>query len=218
MNHILEADGIQLAFGNRQILSDIYIKSETGKVTGLLGRNGEGKSCLLQIIYGQMKTDNRSVRFDRVYNILGCNSPELIRYLPQFNFIPGALSLGRICDDFGIGFSGLQAFLPQFEGRRDTAIKNLSGGDRRLVEMYVVLTSQTRFVLLDEPFTHIMPLHIEKIRQLIMEEKSKKGILITDHMFRQVVDICDDLYVLVNGKTHLTKEITDLEKLGYAHL
>lgn len=218
MKHILEADGISLEFSNRSILSDIYLKCETGKVTGLLGRNGAGKSCLMRIIYGQMKTDNRSVRFDKVYNILGCNSPQLIRYLPQFNFIPGSLSLERIFSDFEADYSGLEAFMPEFAGRQKTAIKTLSGGERRLIEMYVILTSKTRFVLMDEPFTHVMPLHIEKIRQLILSEKGNKGILITDHMFRQVVDICDDLYVLVNGKTYLTKDVTDLERLGYAHL
>jgi ABC-type lipopolysaccharide export system ATPase subunit len=218
MKHILEADSISLEFSNRNILSDIYLKCETGKVTGLLGRNGAGKSCLMRIIYGQMKTDNGSVRFDKVYNRMGCNSPHLIRYLPQFNFIPGSLSLERIFSDFETDYSGLEKFMPEFAGRQKVAIKKLSGGERRLVEMYVILTSKTRFVLMDEPFTHVMPLHIEKIKQLILSEKANKGILITDHMFRQVVDICDDLYVLVNGKTHLTKDPTDIEKLGYAHL
>lgn len=218
MKHILEADSISLEFSNRNVLSDIYLKCETGKVTGLLGRNGAGKSCLMRIIYGQMKTDNGSVRFDKVYNRMGCNSPHLIRYLPQFNFIPGSLSLERIFSDFETSYSGLEKFMPEFAGRQKTAIGKLSGGERRLVEMYVILTSKTRFVLMDEPFTHVMPLHIEKIKQLILSEKANKGILITDHMFRQVVDICDDLYVLVNGKTHLTKDLTDIEKLGYAHL
>jgi len=48
MIHTLEADGIQLEFNGRSILSDIYLKAETGKITGLLGRNGEGKSCLMK--------------------------------------------------------------------------------------------------------------------------------------------------------------------------
>jgi ATPase subunit of ABC transporter with duplicated ATPase domains len=50
MKHILEADSVQLQFGERKILSDVYLKCETGKITGLLGRNGEGKSCLMRII------------------------------------------------------------------------------------------------------------------------------------------------------------------------
>ena len=49
MIHKLEADGIQLAFDERKILTDIYIKCQTGRITGLLGRNGQGKSCLMEI-------------------------------------------------------------------------------------------------------------------------------------------------------------------------
>ena len=63
MIHKLEADGIQLAFDERNILTDIYIKCQTGKITGLLGRNGQGKSCLMEIIYGTRPAD-KSVRID----------------------------------------------------------------------------------------------------------------------------------------------------------
>ena len=51
MNHKLEIDSIQFEFNGRKILSDIYLQCETGKITGLLGKNGEGKSCLMNIIY-----------------------------------------------------------------------------------------------------------------------------------------------------------------------
>jgi ABC-type sugar transport system ATPase subunit len=65
MTHCLEADSIQLEFNGRRILSDIYLKCETGRITGLLGRNGEGKSCLMQIIYGTLACE-KSVRIDGV--------------------------------------------------------------------------------------------------------------------------------------------------------
>ncbi len=54
MNHKLEVDGVQLSFGLNQILSDVYFKCDTGKITGLLGRNGAGKTCLMNIIYGSL--------------------------------------------------------------------------------------------------------------------------------------------------------------------
>jgi ABC-type lipopolysaccharide export system ATPase subunit len=71
---------------------------------------------------------------------------------------------------------------------------------------------------LDEPFTQLNPLQIEKAMQLLTEEKARKGILITDQMYRHVIDICDTLYVLTNGKTYLTKSSADIEALGYARL
>lgn len=215
MIHTLETDGICLEFGNRRILSDIYLKCETGKITGLLGRNGEGKSCLMKIIYSTLAVDNGSVRFDRQYNMKLGNTPGHLRYLPQFNFIPGHLTLERVFSDFDVALEDFEEIFPEFRGRRMTGLKNLSGGGRRLVEVYLILRSKTKFVMLNEPFTHLMPLQIEKVKELILLEKANKGILISDHMFRHVIDICDALYVLTGGKTHLTRQRSDLKDLGY---
>jgi len=87
MKHILEVDGVSLNFSGRVILSDIYLKSETGKIIGLLGRNGQGKSCLMKIISGTLKAESRSIRFDgkTVFELAGRS--DLLVYLPQFNFI-----------------------------------------------------------------------------------------------------------------------------------
>lgn len=72
--------------------------------------------------------------------------------------------------------------------------------------------------MLDEPFSHVMPIHVDAIKQLILREKHKKGIIITDHMYNHIIDICDDLYVIKDGKTYLTKSAEDVERLGYAHM
>jgi ABC-type lipopolysaccharide export system ATPase subunit len=72
--------------------------------------------------------------------------------------------------------------------------------------------------MLDEPFTYLSPLHIEQVKELLLQEKNNKGFLITDHMFRHITDITDRLYILKDGKTHLTKNIEDIETLGYARV
>src|SRR5699024_992112 len=97
-------------------------------------------------------------------------------------------------------------------------LKNLSGGQRRLVEVYVILKAKSRFAMLDEPFSHITPLQIEKIKELLDDVKQEKGILITDQLYRHVIGSCDSLYVLKDGKTFLTKEVADMDKLGYTNL
>ena len=102
MIHTMEADGIRLEFGLKKILSDIYIKCQTGKITGLLGRNGEGKTCLMNIIYGStgsadksdllmniiygsMRNVDKSVRFDNIVIPQPFKNSRLLLYLPQFN-------------------------------------------------------------------------------------------------------------------------------------
>lgn len=218
MNHKLEIDSIQFEFNGRKILSDIYLQCETGKITGLLGKNGEGKSCLMNIIYGSLRCE-KSVRFDNVPIIQAFKRPNLLMYLPQFNFIPKTLSLQRIFQDFGLDYNKFQNTFSEFIiVDKKTSISNLSGGERRLIELYIIVKSATQFVMLDEPFTHLNPLQIEKVKELLKEEKANKGLLITDHMYRHVVDVYDNLYVLTKGKTFFAKNIVDIETLGYAKL
>lgn len=217
MIHQLEADSIQLQFGDRTILSSIYLNCETGKITGLLGRNGQGKSCLMKIIYGTLRCE-KSVRIDNLAQHEAYKRPDSLLYLPQFNFIPKSLSLKRIFQDFALDFSSFAEWFPEFQSKYKSSIGSLSGGGHRLLELFVIVKSKSHFVMLDEPFTHLSPLQIEKVKGLLLEEKTNKGLLITDHLYRQVLDICDNLYVLANGKTHLTKSLADIEALGYAKL
>ncbi len=217
MIHTLEADSIQLGFEGRRILSDIYLKCETGKIVGLLGRNGQGKSCLMKIIYGSLPCE-RSVRIDNLSQRKRFYRPGILLFLPQFNFIPKSLSLMKIFHQFEINYSDFEIIFPEFNGRYHTTIHDLSGGERRLVELYMIVKSNTYFAMLDEPFTHLNPLQIEKVKEILLEEKKNKGLLITDHMFKHVTDISDSLYLLKNGKTHLTKNMDDIETLGYARV
>ena len=106
MNHILEADGILLEFNARRILSNIYLKCNTGEITGILGRNGEGKTCLMNIIYGNLNPLSKSIRFDSISVPQAFKRPDFLTYLPQFNFIPGHLTIKNI---FGFRI-GLQVF------------------------------------------------------------------------------------------------------------
>lgn len=217
MTHILEADSIQFGFEGRRILSDIYLKCETGKITGILGRNGQGKSCLMKIIYGSLKCE-KSVRIDNYSQYKVFKKRELLLYVPQFNFIPRSLTLKQIFQDFELEYSFFQNIFSEFKTRYKSVVNSLSGGEQRLIEVYLIVKSKTQFAILDEPFTHLNPLQIEKVKDVLIQEKSNKGLLITDHMFRNVTDISDTLYILKDGKTHLTMSINDIEAYGYARL
>lgn len=130
MIHRLEADSVQLAFNQKIILSDIYLKCETGKITGLLGRNGQGKTCLMNIIFGSLSASGKSIRFDNVSIGDAYKRPDLVLFLPQFNFIPKSLSLKRIFFDFNLSYPEFEKSFPEFQSKYTSPIKNLSGGQR----------------------------------------------------------------------------------------
>lgn len=218
MKHKLEADSILLEFGERRILSSVYLKCKTGEIAGILGRNGQGKSCLMKVVYGTQKTESKSVRIDGMPIFEAFKNPSLLTFLPQHSFIPKHLRLGRVCLDFGLDYSNLESLFPEFLGKFDTRIDQVSGGQRRLFEVYLIIKSRSKFSMLDEPFSHLDPVHIARVCALLEEEKKRKGFLLTDHMFRHVIDLSNALYILSGGVLSLVNEIADIERLGYAKL
>lgn len=213
--NLLEADSIYLEFGTRSILSDVYVRTETGKVTGFLGRNGCGKSSLMKIIFGSLRGNFQSVRMNGQYKHAMLTSPGAIRYLPQKAFIPKHLKIAEVCNLYEVFLNSIIEDFPVFDKYRNQKVGALSGGEIRLFETMVILKSDVAFVILDEPFSHIMPLHVEKIKEVIAKEKLNKGIIITDHLYRHITDISDDLYLVREGKTFKINSQDDLIRYGY---
>lgn len=215
MLHTLEVDGVILDFGTIRVLQNVYLKCETGMITGLLGRNGTGKTCLMNIIYGMLSPNDKSIRLDGVSLIDNYRNPGDIRYLPQFQFIPKSHKISKIFKDFDLDFSDFSSLFPELKRLFNTSIGQLSGGERRIIEIFTILASKTKFCMLDEPYSQVMPIHIDAIKNLIVREKQNKGIIITDHLYKHIIDICDDLYVINNGQTYLTESAKDLERREY---
>jgi ABC-type multidrug transport system ATPase subunit len=212
---LLEADSIEHKFGSNAVLSDIYIKCQTGSVTGLLGRNGQGKSTLMKILYGSLEPAAKSVRLNGQPIGPAYLVPGLIGYLPQDNFCPKNKKLQHVFEDFELDFAHFAKIFPAFSSSYNSRVKNLSGGEQRLAETYVLLASKARFVMLDEPFTHLSPLMAEQVKELITSASRNKGILITDHQYQHIITISDTIYVLANGKLKLVNSPEELHYLGY---
>ena len=213
--HILEVDGIQISYNGKFLLSDIYLKCETAEIVGLLGRNGSGKSTLLKIIFGLVSAPDKCIRVDGISK-RNKNLLSAIAYLHQDPFIPNHLSVKKalalsvnkeemkvFCDD-----SLIQSLLQK-------KIKYLSSGELRYLEIKIVLFNSSKFVLLDEPYNGLAPLMIDAINELILNNACKKGIIITDHNYQNVLKVSTHLILLQEGKTHHLKEKKELFEKGY---
>ena len=211
----LEVDSVNLEFEDKRVLSDIYMCYESGKVTAVLGRNGSGKSCLLRIIYGTLKAGYSNVRFDGKTVPIPYMHPEMIRYMPQDSFIPGHLSLTSVFKIYDLDFHSISSAFPEFSEEPRKPFGDYSFGQKRLAETLIILKSSSDFVMLDEPFSYIMPVHVDKLKEVIIEEKSKKGIIITDHLYRDLLAISDDLYLIADGGSRKNKDPGELKTYGY---
>lgn len=211
----LLVDSVHLEFGKIQVLQSAYITSRTGRVTGVLGRNGCGKSSLFKCIMGGIRPQNRFIRFndetDTDYDHIG----KRVKYLPQNLFIPPAMELGDAFKIYGVDYDGLVSFDTKFHTFQRKRIAELSGGEARIAEIYLILRSEAEFCILDEPFSNISPNNIEKIQALIKEEKARKGIILSDHLYESLLEVSDDLYLLRDGYTFPVKCREDLIHHGY---
>ena len=212
---ILEFDGIQFGYDERPLLSGIYVKCEVGKITGLLGRNGSGKSTMLKLVFGSMRTEVISVRIDRKALQPPAFTSGKVAYLPQDSFVPDHLTVTQILRLYGIDENELLHHFPEFKENLLFKSGQLSGGRLRLFEILLLLNSPASFCLLDEPFSGLTPVLVERLKIYIHQIKMTKGIIITDHLYRQVVSLADSLYILTNGKTYLVKNEEDMIKRGY---
>ncbi|MFC0780517.1 ATP-binding cassette domain-containing protein [Flavobacterium sp. HJSW_4] len=216
MHNILEIDSIVKNYGTRTILSDVHLKCETKDIIGLFGRNGTGKTTLLKIIFGIEPADYKHLKINGIISPTPYLLKECISYLPQVSFIPKHFTVKKAAELF-LGINHNDIFFNDINIYKivDNKIKDLSGGELRYLEIKLVLLQKSRFVMLDEPFAGLSPIIIEDVKGLIVKSSETKGVIITDHNYLDVLDICTKKYLVRDCSCKLTSDQEDLKKYGY---
>jgi ABC-type lipopolysaccharide export system ATPase subunit len=216
MSNLLEVDSIRKSFGDKQVLTDIALACQPGDIIGLLGRNGTGKSTLLKIIFGTLFTNYKFIRINGEVLTQPFKSKNKIAYLPQDNFLPKNITVDKVVEIYSDDFDQ-KVFLEDEVLSKviETKIGNLSDGESRYLEVKLLLNLDSIFVLLDEPFNGIAPLHIELVKNMILDISIKKGIILTDHDYQNVLDVANKYYLLFDGGLKPVKTKQDLIDWGY---
>lgn len=210
-----EIDNIELYFKDKRILNGIYLKAETGKVTSILGRNGSGKSCLINIAFGSLDAKYYNIRINKKRLNKKLYLTKKAAFLPQYHYTPNPTRIASVFKLFKVKWKNFIKEFPEFSSYKHSKFNQLSGGQRRIIEIYLILKKASEIILLDEPFSNISPLYIEKIKQLIEIEKKQKVIILTDHSYQDVIDVSDHIYLLKNGCTMLINDVSELEDYNY---
>ena len=210
---MLSIQNINKTIKDKNIVNNISFEVPLGCISGLLGPNGAGKTTTFYIIAGLIKADKGDIFLDdeNVSSFAMHKRSEMgIKYLPQepsiFQNLPvyenllglAELSFKRKEDIENFITKSIDEFnlseILNHKGRQ------LSGGQRRKVEIARTLAANPKIILLDEPFAGIDPIAIDEIKQVLIKLKNKKiGILITDHNVREALEICDHAIVINNG-------------------
>lgn len=209
----LYVDSVVKSFDTHSVLTDIFISCKPGDIVGLLGKNGSGKSTLLKVIFGSAQADHKFIRIDgSVSNGLYLNNSK-ISYLPQHSFLPSHLKISTIVDIFcsrpEVNVVKNNEHVKPFLNNK---AKELSGGERRLIEILMIVNTPVKYVLIDEPFNGVAPLYKSEIKQLVQQHAQGKGFIVTDHDHVNILDLANRLILLHDG---CTREISTADELRY---
>jgi lipopolysaccharide export system ATP-binding protein len=208
--------GIELTktYGDRQAVGCVDLHVETGTVVGLLGPNGAGKTTTFNMLAGGIRPTSGSVRLgdEDITDLPMYRRARLgITYLPQEPSVFRKLSvadnvnaiLETVESDRRVRRERLRELLAELgltekAGRRGD---QLSGGERRRVEITRALVLDPKFMLLDEPFAGVDPIAVIDIQKVIEQLKNRDiGVIITDHNVRETLSICDHAYIIKDGQ------------------
>ena len=214
-NNSLIAKGLHKKYGSRMVVNNVDISVNRNEIVGLLGPNGAGKTTTFYMITGMIKPtkgdiflDDKKITLDPMYKRARkgvgylAQEPSIFSKLTVENNLKLVLEMRKdlsmqeqkekldsLLDDFSVS------------SLRGSKGGNLSGGERRRVEIARSLCMDPDFILLDEPFAGVDPIAVEEIQSIVNSLKERNiGVLITDHNVRETLSITDRSYLLFNGQ------------------
>ena len=214
MEYTIRTDKLVKKYKNRTVVNEVSINFTQGEIVGLLGPNGAGKTTSFYMIVGLIKPfsgriflNDKDISEEPMYK----RAQMGIAYLPQeasvFRQLTVEDNIRAILEFSGMSKAEqnakLESLIAEFniEKVRRNKGNNLSGGERRRVEIARCLASDPKFILLDEPFAGVDPIAVEDIQGIIRKLKDRNiGVVITDHNVRETLSITDRAYLLFEGR------------------
>jgi lipopolysaccharide export system ATP-binding protein len=214
VNSLLSTDRLAKAYNNRRVVNGVSIYVNPGEIVGLLGPNGAGKTTTFNIVVGIVKPDEGEVRFqdqkitrlpmhERARLGIGylTQEPSVFRKLTVEQNILAILETCPMSDKERA--LRLKSLLDELDLARLAKSKayQLSGGEKRRLEITRALVTSPKLLLLDEPFSGIDPIAVYEVKKIVRRLKERGlGILITDHNVRETLTLVDRAYLIHRGE------------------
>ena len=222
---MIKVESLERSVNSKVLFKDINLELPANQITGLLGANGAGKTSLFRSIAGLSDVDSGKLTFfNKNLRSMSLEQRAAIglNYVPQENSLFEELTLlenlmavvelkfGYIKESKLKETSTLLKKMNLSE-KRDIKAKDLSGGEKRKTEILRAILLESKFILLDEPFAGVDPISVEEINKILKDLKKHVGIFISDHNFRDVINVCDLIILLNQGEVLLQGTPNDVK-------
>jgi lipopolysaccharide export system ATP-binding protein len=221
---VLEARGLVKMYRRRRVVNDVALRLQQGEIVGLLGPNGAGKTTtfymivgLIQPMSGQIMLDGADITNMPMYrrSRLGIGylsqEPSIFRKLSVEDNIVAILETLPLTREQRE--KRLETLLDELSIRhlRESKAFQLSGGERRRLEITRALVTEPKFMMLDEPFAGVDPIAVHDIQTIVAGLRHRGiGVLISDHNVEQTLDIVDRAYIMFDGQVKVAGTVKEL--------
>ncbi|MBU3109035.1 ABC transporter ATP-binding protein [Clostridium gasigenes] len=211
---ILETKLISKKYLKKKALDGVDLTIEKGKIIGILGPNGSGKTTFLKLIAGLIRPSEGEIKI--CDNEIGHKTKELVAYLPDSDFLYPWMKISEakkvystFFKDFNSDkFNELLGFM-KLEG--NMSVKSLSKGMKEKLALALTLAREAKLIILDEPLNGVDPIAREQILQAILKGFSfESSMIITSHLINEVESLLDEVHFLKEGKIVLSGNAEDL--------
>lgn len=213
---MIEIKNLSLKYGGREVLKDLNLNIDTGKIIGLVGENGTGKSTLMRVLTGLEKNYKGDVLIDG--NKPGGKTNALISYQPDhlpFDDFMTVIDIGNIYERFYDDFDAENYYkmIDSFSIKRNLKIKECSKGMKDKVQIAATLARKSQVYLLDEPMTGIDPkARFEMLNTIIENFNPDSTLIISTHLITEIEKILDEVIIIADGKVVSHKAVDEIRE------
>ena len=213
---LLKCINVNKSYGNKKILKDVNLTIETGKVIGLLGKNGTGKSTLIKLINDLLTLDKGKILIKG--KKVGIDSKKIISYLPERTYLDKSMTVDNVIEyfkDFYDNFDEKKArkLLKDLELDTSQKLAKMSKGMQEKVQLVLVMSRKADLYILDEPLGGVDPATRDYILDTILSNFNEgASIIISTHLIRDVERILDEVIFIDKGKIVLQSDADELRK------
>lgn len=216
---VLEIKNVHKKYLSHSVLEGVGFSIPRGKIVGLLGPNGCGKTTILKLISGLLQLDEGEIRINGICP--GQQTKSMISYLPERSYLNDWMKISDILNlfsDFYADFDRERAeqMLTDLKISKEEKLKTMSKGTKEKVQLILVMSRRASLYLLDEPIGGVDPATREYILHTILKNfDENSSILITTHLIQDVETIFDQVLFLNQGKIVIDGEVDEIrEKYG----
>ena len=213
---LLECKNLCKSYGDKNILKDVNLKISKGKIIGLLGKNGTGKTTLIKLINDLLTPTSGEVLINGKRP--GVESKEIISYLPEKTYLDREMKVrDAICyfEEFYDNFDSKRAIklLKDLDLDIDTKIGKMSKGMQEKLQLILVMSRDAKLYILDEPLGGVDPATRDYILDTILSNFSDgASVIISTHLISDIERILDEVIFIDKGKIVLTSSCDELRK------